>query len=145
MQWLSALQNTTALSEQAFRIFRRLRAANEGQIYLISVFTHHEIELQSIKHLVGIVEDETELHVDSVANELVRLVGALTKLRDLLIGLDPRRNSKKNEFARQFVQGSADEKQLATIMNELAHVKAMLLKRIQLAHIGVTRTWRIIL
>jgi hypothetical protein len=45
-----------------------------------------------------------------------------------------------NQIARQFVQGSADEKKLSGIMDELAHVKALLLLRIQVANVGVMRT-----
>ena len=63
-----------------------------------------------------------------------------SKLSEFLEELDPKPKGRVNQFARQFVHGSADEKKLCDIMNEVAHVKAMLLLRIQVADVGVMRT-----
>lgn len=102
-------QNTTSLFEQAFRILSRLRTAYERQKDLVEVLTRHESELNSIKTIVGIIEDEEELHLDAVAAELVRVKQVQTKLKDHLLSLDPKKTKgKMNQIARQLVQGSAD-------------------------------------
>lgn len=137
---VAVLQNTTSLFEQAFRILRRLRTAYERQKNLVDVLTRHENELNSVKTIIGIIEDEEELQIDAVAEELVRVKDVQTKLKDHLKSLDPpKTRGKVNQIALQFVQGSADERKLNAIMNELVHVKAMLLLRIQVAQVGVMR------
>lgn len=134
---VSAVQATTQLVEQAFRILARLRKAHERQKGLVDVLTRHENELRSIKAIIGIIDDEDDLKTPSVAEELVRLQDVQTRLAKLLETLDPKTRSKVNQIARQFVQGSADEKKLSDIMNDLMHVKTMLLLRIHLVNVGV--------
>jgi vacuolar-type H+-ATPase subunit I/STV1 len=126
--------------EQAFRILARLRKAHQRQKNLVDVIARHENELSSVKAIIGIIDDEEELHIPSVGGELVRLQEVQTRLAKLLEALDPKTKGKMNQIARQFVQGSADEKKLSGIMDELAHVKALLLLRIQVANVGVMRT-----
>lgn len=75
----------------------------------------------------------------NVASELVRLKEVQCKLVKLLEELDPKSKGKVNQLARQLTQGSSDEKKLAVIMDELGHVKSMLLLRIQVANVGVMR------
>lgn len=133
------LQNTTSLFEQAFRILRRLRTAYERQKNLVDVLNRHEVELKSVKTIIGIIEDEDELQTDAVGMELARVKDVQTKLKDLLVSLDPNTKGRINQIARQFVQGSADEKKLTVIMNELGTVKQNLLVRIQVAQVGVIR------
>lgn len=136
---VSVLQNTTALFEQAFRILRRLRAAYERQKNIVDVLNRHETELKSLKTIVGIIEDEDELQIDAVALELGRVKDVQERLKDLLVSLDPNNKGRVNQIARQFVQGSGDEKKLTVIMNELGTVKQTLLLRIQVAQVGVIR------
>lgn len=126
--------------EQAFRIFDRLRRANARQKALAEVLARHRSELESIKAIIGIIDDEEDLQIPTVATELVRLQAVQNKLAELLEALDPKSASKVNQFARQLVHGSADEKKLGTIMEELVQVKTLLILRIQVAHIGVIRT-----
>lgn len=137
---LSAVQATTQLVEQAFRILARLRKAHERQKNLVGVLARHENELSSVKAIIGIIDDEEDLHIPSVGGELARLQEVQTRLAKLLEALDPKSRGKLNQIAHQFVQGSTDEKNLSDIMNELAQVKAMLLLRIQVANVGVMRT-----
>ncbi|KAJ4311968.1 hypothetical protein N0V94_007687 [Neodidymelliopsis sp. IMI 364377] len=136
---VSVLQNTTSLFEQAFRILRRLRTAYERQKNLVDVLNQHEAELKSIKTIIGIIEDEKELQTDAVGMELARIKDVQTKLKDLLVFLDPNTKGRMNQIARQFVHGSADEKKLTVIMNELGTAKQTLLLRIQVAQVGVMR------
>jgi len=101
--------------------------------------------LRSVKIIIGIIDDEEDLQTASVAAELVRLKDVQSKLVKLLEELDPKPKGSKapgrvNSFARQFVQGGADEKKLRVVMDELSHVKSMLLLRVQVANVGVMRT-----
>jgi hypothetical protein len=136
----AAIQATTQLVEQAFRIVDRLRKAYSRQKALADVLTRHRGELESIKAIIGIIDDEEDLQIPTVATELVRLQAAQNKLAELLENLDPKMASKMNQIARQLVYGSADEKKLSVIMDELVQVKTMLVLRIQVAHVGVIRT-----
>lgn len=113
--------------------------AYERQKNLLEVLNQHESELRSVKTIIGIIEDEEELQTDAVAIELARVKDVQTKLKDVLMALDPQKKGKMNQIARQLVQGSADEKRLSGIMNELGAVKATLLLRIQVAQVGVMR------
>jgi len=126
--------------EQAFRIFDRLRRANARQKALAEVLARHRRELESIKTIIGIIDDEEDLQIPTVATELVQLQAVQNKLAELLEKLDPKTASKVNQLARQLVHGSADEKKLGTIMDELVQVKTLLILRIQVAQIGVIRT-----
>ncbi|KAH7066423.1 hypothetical protein BKA63DRAFT_161409 [Paraphoma chrysanthemicola] len=137
--FVSAVQATTQLVEQAFRIIARLRSAHQRQKALVDVLARHENELKGVKTLIGIIDDEEELHTPSVAEELVRLQDVQGKLAKMLESLDPKQRNKAAQLARQLVHGSADEKKLAAIMDELVHVKAMLLLRIQVSSVGVMR------
>jgi DhnA family fructose-bisphosphate aldolase class Ia len=87
--------------EQAFRIFDRLRRANARQKALADVLTRHRSELESIKAIIGIIDDEEDLQIPTVATELVRLQRVQNKLAELLETLDPKTSSKVNQIARQ--------------------------------------------
>jgi hypothetical protein len=137
---VSAIQATTQLIEQAFRFFGRLRQANDRQKGLPEVLARHRSELESIKGVVGMIDDEHDLRIPTVAAELVRLQAVAKKLADLLKTLDLTTTSKMIQFARQLVNGSADEKKLSAIMCELVQVKLVLVFCIQAAHGGVIRT-----
>jgi hypothetical protein len=136
----AAIQATTQLIEQAFRIFDRLRKANARQKGLAEVLNRHRSELESIKAIIGMIDDEDDLKIPTVATQLVRLQDVQNKLADLLDTLDPKMRGRMNQFARQLVDGSADEKKLGVIMDELVQVKAMLVLCIQVANVGVIRT-----
>ncbi|CAN9293717.1 unnamed protein product [Alternaria alternata] len=116
---LAAIQATTQLVEQAFRIVDRLRKAHSRQKALADVLTRHRSELESIKAIIGIIDDEEDLQIPTVATELVRLQGVQVRLAELLENLDPKMTSKMNQIARQLTSGSADEKKLGDIMDEL--------------------------
>jgi hypothetical protein len=126
--------------EQAFRVLSRLRKAHERQKALVDVLHRHENELNSVKTIIGIIDDEEELQTPTVATELYRLKDVQCKLVKLLETLDPKPRGRVNQLARQFAHGSADERKLCVVMDELSHVKATLLLRIQVANVGVMRT-----
>ncbi|KAI4690375.1 hypothetical protein J4E81_007528 [Alternaria sp. BMP 2799] len=137
---VSAIQATTQLVEQVFRVFKRLRDANARQKGLPEVLARHYSELKSIKAIIGMIYDEQDLKTPTVAAELVRLQDVSERLAGLIKTLVPSTTSKMIQFARQLVDGSADEKKLSAIMGELVQVKAVLVLSIQVAHVGVVRT-----
>lgn len=138
--FVSAVQAATQLVEQAFRILGRIRRAYHLQKALLDVLARHESELNSVKTIIGIIDDEEALQTPPVAEELNRLQEVQRKLAKLLDALDPKATSKVSQFARKFAYGSEDEKKLCAIMDELVHIKAALLLRIQVANVGVMRT-----
>lgn len=142
MVFLSAVQASTQLVEQALRIFGRLRKAHQRQKALVDVLLRHERELDSVKRIIGVIDDEEELQTASVAADLVRLKEVQCKLVSRLEELDPKPKArgKLDGFVRQLVQGSSEEKKLHIVMEELSHVKAALLVSIQVANVGVMRT-----
>lgn len=140
MAVVSAIQATTQLVEQVFRIFKRLRDANARQKGLPEVLARHYSELKSVKAIMGMIYDEQDLKTPTVAAELVRLQDVSERLAALIKTLVPSTTSKMIQFARQLVDGSADEKKLSAIMGELVQVKAVLVLSIQVAHVGVVRT-----
>ncbi|KAI8930929.1 hypothetical protein NX059_011944 [Plenodomus lindquistii] len=135
--FVAAIQATTQLMEQAFRILERLRKAQKRTSALFEVLSRHEGELRSVKAIVGIIIDEEDLQTATIATELARLEVVQTKLTDLLIELDPKLKSKASQFRHQLIHGSADEKKLSVIMDDLAHVKSALLLRVTIANVGV--------
>lgn len=135
MMFLSAVQATTQLVEQAFRIVARLRKAQERQKGFADVLMRHENELRDIKAIIEVIEDENDLQTSSVVADLIRLQNIQTKLTKLLTTLDPKTKSKLNQVAHQFVQGSSDERKLNVIMDEVVHVKTALLLHIQMANV----------
>ncbi|EDU45107.1 conserved hypothetical protein [Pyrenophora tritici-repentis Pt-1C-BFP] len=111
--FISVVQATTQLIEQAFRIFARLRKAHNRQKALVDVLNRHKNEIESVKLIIGILDDEEELQqLATVLAELVRMQAVQNKLADLLGTLDPKMRSPVNQFTRQLVHGSADEKKL---------------------------------
>lgn len=137
---LSAIQAASQLVEQACRILERIRLAHERQKALAEVISRHQVELNSIKAIVGVIDDEEDLQTSIVATELSRLQDVQQKLAAFLKNIDPKQTSKMKQFTRQFYQGSIEERKLASIMEELGQVKAMLLLRIQVTSVGVMRT-----
>ncbi|KAE8847419.1 hypothetical protein CFE70_006098 [Pyrenophora teres f. teres 0-1] len=139
--FISVVQVTTQLMEQAFRVFGRLRNAHNRQKALIDVLNRHENEIKSVKMIIGIIDDEEELQqLATVFTELLRMQEVQNKLASLLETLDPKTKSPVNQFTRQLVHGSADEKKLCSIMDEMSHVKSSLLLCIQVSNVGVTRS-----
>lgn len=101
----------------------------------------HEDELDSIKTILQQLDqkENSDLHTASLGVELARLQQVQHQLAALLKKLDPGSRAKINQFARQLLEGSEDEKKLGAIMGELAQIKASILLCIQMANVGVMR------
>jgi dGTP triphosphohydrolase len=122
-------------------VIKCLRKAQKRQKDLVCVLIRHEDELDSIKTILQQLDkkENSDLHTASLGAELSRMQQVQHQLAALLKELDPGSKTKINQFARQLFEGSQDEKNLSSIMNELAHIKASILLCIQMANVGVMR------
>ncbi|KAK1910553.1 hypothetical protein P3342_008432 [Pyrenophora teres f. teres] len=137
--FIAAIQAISQLSEQALRIFNRLRNAHSHREAISEVLDRHISKLKSIKTVIGIIDDEEDLRILTVTTEIARLETVQNRLNEFLETLDPKRN-KIYRTSGQLVCGSKEEKKLGTIMDELVQVETVLLWRIHVAHVGVIRT-----
>jgi hypothetical protein len=137
---LGAVAAAAQLLEAAIRILRRLRKTYERQKTLAETLGRHEYQLQNIKAIIGIIEDEKMLQTATVHSEVLRMKGVEDKLVRLLRELDNGSRGAVSQFTHLLVYGSTEEKSLTKIMDELCHVKSDLLLRIQVASVGVMRT-----
>jgi len=126
------------LIETATRILRRLVRAYKSQKDLPQTLNQYNSELESVKAIIGIIEDEETLQTWSVTSEVRRLKDIEEKLVQHLKQLDVAHRGTMKEFTHQLLHGSSDQK-LAVIMNDLSQVKAALVVRIQVASVGVMR------
>jgi hypothetical protein len=108
---------------------------------LLYVLIRHEDELDSIKTILQQLnkQEHSDLDTASLGVELTRLQQVQHDLPSLLKELDPRSKTKINQFARQLLEGSADEKKLSSIMDELAQIKVSILPCIQMAKVGMNK------
>ncbi|KAF2004053.1 hypothetical protein P154DRAFT_459751 [Amniculicola lignicola CBS 123094] len=138
---LGAVSASTNLLENALSVIKCLRKAQRRQKDLVYVLIRHEDELDSIKSILQQLDkkENSDLHTASLGAELARMQQVQHKLAALLKELDPGSKTKINQFARQLLEGSADEKNLSSIMDELAQIKASILLCIQMANVGVMR------
>ena len=127
--------------EIATRILRRLTKAYETQKDLTLTLGRYTSEFESIKAVIGIIEDEENLQTASVSSEVLRMKDIEDKLVQHLKKLDTASRGTVKGITHHFMHGSADEKKLAAIMNDLSQVKTSLLLRIQVASVGVMRTF----
>lgn len=138
---LGAVSASINLLESALQAIKYLRKAHRRQKDLVYVLIRHEDELDSIKTILEQLnkKENVDLHTTSLGLELVRMQQIQRKLAALLKELDPGSKTKINQLARQLLEGSADEKKLSSIMEELAQVKASIIICIQMANVGVMR------
>ncbi|KAF2657477.1 hypothetical protein K491DRAFT_327918 [Lophiostoma macrostomum CBS 122681] len=138
---LGAVSASTSLLENALSVIKSIRKAQRRQKNLVYVLIRHEDELDSIKSILQQLDEKenSDLHTASLGAELARMQQIQHKLAALLKDLDPGSRAKINQFARQLLEGSADEKKLSSIMDELAQIKASILLCIQMANVGVMR------
>lgn len=135
----TAVAAASGLTETAIRILRRLRKAHERKLKLPEVLDRHACELNSLKAIIELIDDEDSLQTATVASELVRLRSVEDRLVKLLKELDPTSKGAVKQYTHQLGHGSAGEKVLAAIMEELCQVKSALLLRIKVASVGVMR------
>lgn len=140
MALLQTLSAAAQLVEIATRILRRLTKAYETQKDLTLTLGRYTSEFESIKAVIGIIEDEENLQTASVSSEVLRMKDIEDKLVQHLKQLDTASRGTVKGITHHLMHGSADEKKLAAIMNDLSQVKTSLLLRIQVASVGVMRT-----
>lgn len=118
-----------------------LRKAQKRQQSLVLVLIRHEDELDSIKTILEQLSnnENSDLRTAGLGIELIRMQQIQHKLAALLKELDPGSKSRINQYARQLLEGSADEKNLSSLMEELGQIKASILLCIQMTNVGVIR------
>ncbi|QDS67803.1 hypothetical protein FKW77_006937 [Venturia effusa] len=136
---LTAVAAASGLTGTAIRILQRLRKAHERKLKLPEVLDRHKCELNSLKTIIELIDDEESLQTAAVTSELVRLQSVEDRLVKLLKELDSTSKSTVKQYTHQLSHGSAEEKRLVAIMEELCQVKSALLLRIQVASVGVMR------
>lgn len=125
--------------DQTIGLLGRIRRAYQRQKALPQFVAQHEGELKSLVAIIDVIDAEETLRTAEVGVELARLKEVGEKLFKLLTELHPKIKTSVQQFAHQLTNGSSDESKLSNIMNELAHVKSMLLLRIQVTNVGVMR------
>ncbi|KFY97525.1 hypothetical protein V498_02017 [Pseudogymnoascus sp. VKM F-4517 (FW-2822)] len=139
LEVIGAASAVLCLFESAFRLVEELRRANERRKDLLTVLDKHTRELTKTKNIIQTVKDEEALQTAGVAFELVEMDNIT---RRLVAALDALQNDKGRalQILHQLAHGSKDEDNLATIMRELSRAKSDLELRINVAHVGLTRT-----
>lgn len=108
---------------------------------LPDVLKRHNLELESIKSVIRIVESQSCLHTSHVRQELVRLRAAEEKLLHWVRRNEDRKRSVLLQVPYNAVNGSKEVSRLTDIMHELSSVKSSLCLDIQVASIGVIRDY----
>ena len=129
------------LLETAISIIRRLRQAYDRQKESAGVFDRHLQEFSSIRTIIQIIQDEDALQTEPVGATLVRLKATEDHLVNFLRRIEPGQKHPLQQFSHQLVHGSKEQKSLESIMTELTRVKTDLFMNIQVAHVGVTRSF----
>ena len=140
MAVLQTLSAAAQLVEIATRILRRLTKAYETQKDLTLTLGRYTSEFESIRAIIGIIEDEKNLQTASVNSEVLRMTDIEDKLVQHLRQLETASRGTVKGITHHLMHGSSDEKKLAAIMSDLSQVKTSLLLRIQVAGVGVMRT-----
>ncbi|OAL01576.1 hypothetical protein IQ06DRAFT_125905 [Phaeosphaeriaceae sp. SRC1lsM3a] len=139
MEFVGVLASAAQLLDQTIGLLGRIRRAYQRQKALPQFVAQHEGELKSLVAIIDVIDAEETLRTAEVGVELARLKEVGEKLFKLLTELHPKIKTSVQQFAHQLTNGSSDESKLSNIMNELAHVKSMLLLRIQVTNVGVMR------
>lgn len=99
----------------------------------------HTLELTKTKNTIKLVVDEEALQTAAVAAELVDMDSIAERLVADLKALQSDKG-RVSQFLHQLVHGPKDESNLAGIMSDLSRAESNLALRINVAHVGMTRT-----
>lgn len=128
-----------AVVETVIRLFGALQKAQERQNDLPKLLETHRKELQNTKQIVNIVLNEEALHIDTVVSDLTDIDSYGTILKDYLIKLAKERTALQ-QYTRQLIRGPRDSAKLNGMMHDLQLAKGSLILKIQVAHVGLTRS-----
>jgi hypothetical protein len=106
---------------------------------LANVLESHDDELVTIRNLTKVIRDEEALRTAAVISQLVRVEHHAKKLNNCLQSLDPGCRGLGRQITHQLVRGSAVERLLADIMDEISRAKSDLSLHIQVANVGLTK------
>ncbi|KAH7381146.1 hypothetical protein DE146DRAFT_623997, partial [Phaeosphaeria sp. MPI-PUGE-AT-0046c] len=136
-----AVSTSITLLENVLSATKHLRKAQGLPNDLFYVLVRHEDELDSIKTILKRLKkkDIPNLHTTNLCIELLGMQQILLSLAALLKESNPGSKTKIGRLAHQLPKGSIDEQKLSSIMEELAQVKASILRCILVAENKVIR------
>lgn len=121
------------------RTTKELYDARARQIDLPKVLETHHKELESIKQVLKIVQQEKALQVPDMYEDLCQLQTLGMRLSNYLLALR-REKGQIKQYTNQILNGKKIQSDLADIMANMSRVKANLGVKIQVVHVGLTRS-----
>ncbi|RYP75987.1 hypothetical protein DL771_002059 [Monosporascus sp. 5C6A] len=115
-----------------------IKKAVEQQKSLAAVLRTYGAEVEDTKDLVDLVKNQEPLQTAAVIATIRRVEAIGQALNKHLMHIGKDRGPVK-EFAHQLKQGSADQRELGSIMEQLAVAKQNLIVQIQIANVGLTK------
>lgn len=139
MDGFSSATAVIGLLDAAIRGLGRLRTAYVRVKDAPKVFDAHTCELEEIKSLVAIVEDEPYLQSANVCAGVDKLKTIQEKLMSSLKTMEKGSKNAMAQFSHKLFHGSREEEQLSGVMKELCGARMNILLHIQLCLVGVKR------
>lgn len=127
------------LIETAVALLGRIRKAYSRQKELTALLANHISGLERINATIRLVRDEDTLQTATVTAELLDMENLAKQLVALLDNLS-RDRSGPAQLLHQLVHGSNDEQKLDIIMKHLGRAQDHLALRVQVAHVGLTKS-----
>lgn len=121
------------------RTMKDLYDARERQIALSKVLSTHYQELNNIRQILRVVQQEKVLQVQDMVEDLEQLRLHGISLNTFLQELGKERGQIK-QYANQFFNGKRSLEDLADMMASMGRAKANLSIKIQVVHVGLTRS-----
>lgn len=121
------------------RAMKELHDARERQIELAKVLSTHQQELHNIRQILGVVKEEPVLRVGEIVQDLQQLELLGRRLHKSLQELGKERGQFK-QYTNQLFKGKRDLDDLAGIMISMGRAKENLSLKIQVVHVGLTRS-----
>lgn len=135
----SAVATVISTLDVVIRVMKDLYDARERQQNLSKVLHSHEQEIDNIMQILKVVEREPVLQVATMMEDLEQLRLHGQSLCSCLQEYGKDRGQIK-QYANQLFNGKRNIDELAAIMASMSHAKANLNIKIQVVHVGLTRS-----
>lgn len=136
---LSAVSAVISTLDIVIRTIKELYDARERQQNLSKVLKTHEQEIYNIRQILRVVKQETVLQTVALVEDLEQLQLHGENLGTSLEQYGKDRGQIK-QYANQLFNGKRQIDDLAEIMANMSHAKANLNIKIQVVHVGLTRS-----
>lgn len=136
---LSAVATAISTIDIVIRAMKDLYDARERQTNLPRVLDEHQQELSNIKRILTFVSSERVLQVPEMMEDLKQLHLQGENLKIFLQGLGKERGQIQ-QYANQLLNGRRSLNNLDGIMTSMGRAKANLSIKIQVMHVGLTRS-----